>query len=143
MNCGSRNAHCSISKVEIVSLVFIWLIILGLAIKCVIKHTQGAKNTVSTHPRQVILSVGQVSVSVSVSSCLLIQRTSKHLGHNSSAHFSVQAIKRVCAFSSFQLAQRTSRVKSGTRKTEDSLAHWTSHKTCLRFQFFPTCPKDK
>ena len=103
MNCGSRNAHCSISKVEIVSLVFIWLIILGLAIKCVIKHTQGAKNTVSTHPRQVILSVGQVT----------------HLPTG-------QVIKYACSFSSFQLAQRTSRVKSGTRKTEDSLAHWTS-----------------
>ena len=62
----------------------------------------------------------------SVSLCLLIQRTSKHLGHNSSAHFSGQAINHACSFSSFQLAQRTSRVKSWTRKTEDSLAHWTS-----------------
>ena len=62
----------------------------------------------------------------SVSSYLLVQRTSKHLGHNSSAHFSGQVIKHACSFSSFQLAQRTSRVKSGTRETEDSLAHWTS-----------------
>ena len=62
----------------------------------------------------------------SVSLCLLIQRTSKHLGHNSSAHFSGQAINHACSFSSFQLAQRTSRVKSWTRETEDSLAHWTS-----------------
>ena len=58
--------------------------------------------------------------------CLLIQRTSKHLGHNSSAHFSGQAINHACSFGSFQLAQRTSRVKSWTRKTEDSFAHWTS-----------------
>ena len=79
----------------------------------------------------------------SVSSYLLIQRTSKHLGHYSCAHFSGQVIKHACSFGSFQLAQRTSRVKSWTRKTEDSLAHWTSHKTHLFFQFFPTCPKDK
>ena len=32
-NCGSRNAHCSIYKVEIISLAFKWLIILGSAIK--------------------------------------------------------------------------------------------------------------
>ena len=32
-NCGSRNACCSISKVEIVSLAFKWLIVLRLAIK--------------------------------------------------------------------------------------------------------------
>ena len=37
-----------------------------------------------------------------------------------------QAIKHACSFSSFQLAQMTSKVKSGTRETEDSLAHWTS-----------------
>ena len=44
----------------------------------------------------------------SVSSCLLIRRTSNHLGHNSSAHFSGQAINRASSFSSFQLTQRTS-----------------------------------
>ena len=55
----------------------------------------------------------------SASSCLVVQRTSKHLGHNSSAHFSGQGILSV-------LVQRTSRVKSWTGKREDSLAHWTS-----------------
>ena len=48
----------------------------------------------------------------SVSSCLLVQRTSKHLGHNSSAHFPGLAINHAYSFSSFQLAQRTSRVKA-------------------------------
>ena len=69
-----------------------------------------------------------------MSSCLLIQKTSKHLGHNSSAHYSGQATKHACSFSSFQLAQRTSRVKSWTRKTEDSLSPWTSGS-----QFFFSC----
>ena len=55
----------------------------------------------------------------SASSCLVVQRTSKRLGHNSSAHFSGQGILSV-------LVQRTSRVKSWTGKREDSLAHWTS-----------------
>ena len=32
-NCGSRNAGCSISKVEIISLAFKWLIVLRSAIK--------------------------------------------------------------------------------------------------------------
>ena len=64
----------------------------------------------------------------SVSLCLLVQRTNKHSRHNSStyAHFSGQARKHTCSFSPFQLSQRTSRVKSWTRKTEDSLDHWTS-----------------
>ena len=47
---------------------------------------QGAKNMVPTHLRQVILSVGSVSLR------LLVQRTSYHLGHNSSAYFSGQAM---------------------------------------------------
>ena len=50
------------------------------------------------------------------------------------AHFSGQAINHGCSFSSFQLSQRTTRVKSGTRKTEDSLAHWTS---ASQFFFLP------
>ena len=39
----------------------------------------------------------------SVSLCSLIQRTSKHLEHNFSAHFCGQAINHACSFSSFQL----------------------------------------
>ena len=74
------------------------------------------KKMVSTRPRQIVLSLGQMSL------CSVIQRTSKHLEHNYSAHFSRQTF----TFSSFQLAQRTSRVKSWTGKREDSLAHWTS-----------------
>ena len=31
--CGSRNARCSVSKVDIISLAFKWLIILRSAIK--------------------------------------------------------------------------------------------------------------
>ena len=33
VNCGSRNARCSSSKVEIISLAFNWLIVLRSAIK--------------------------------------------------------------------------------------------------------------
>ena len=33
VNCGSWNVHCSVSKVEIVSLAFKWLIVLRLTIK--------------------------------------------------------------------------------------------------------------
>ena len=32
-NCGSQNAGCSMSKVEIISLAFKWLIVLRSAIK--------------------------------------------------------------------------------------------------------------
>ena len=69
---------------------------------------QGAKNMVSTSKTSYFVC------GTSVSLCLLIQRTSKHLGHNSSAHFSGQVMQHACSFSSFQLAQRT---KSRTRKT--------------------------
>ena len=37
VNCGSRNAHCSVYKVEVISLAFKWLIVLR---KCAIKHTE-------------------------------------------------------------------------------------------------------
>ena len=33
VNCGSRNARCSVYKVEIISLAFKWLIVLRSAIK--------------------------------------------------------------------------------------------------------------
>ena len=33
VNCGSRNAHCSFFKVELISLAFRWLVVLRLAIK--------------------------------------------------------------------------------------------------------------
>ena len=33
VNCGLRNVHCSIYKVEMISLAFKWLIILRLALK--------------------------------------------------------------------------------------------------------------
>ena len=72
-----------------------------------------------------------------MSSCLFIQRTSKHLAHNSSAHFSGLAINHACSFSSFQLAQRTSRVKSWTRKTEGLLT-WPLDKRISIFFF--SCP---
>ena len=40
VNCASRNVHCSVSKVEIISLAFKWLIILMTAIKRVVKCTK-------------------------------------------------------------------------------------------------------
>ena len=63
------------------------------------------KKMVSTRPRQIVLSLGQMSL------CSVIQRTSTHLEHNSSAHFSRQTILSVL---------------SSLPKREDSLAHWTS-----------------
>ena len=71
--------------------------------KIVVRCTQGAKNTVSTRPRQVILSVGQVWICAYSS-----KRTSQHLGHTTFFWRS----DKTCLFSQFfQLAQRTSRVK--------------------------------
>ena len=58
---------------------------------------------------------------MSYSSCLLVQRTSKHLGHNSSAHFSGQAILSVLS----NLPKGQVELKVGQGK-ENSLAHWTS-----------------
>ena len=37
VNCGSRKTHCSVYKVEVISLAFKWLIVLR---KCAIKHTE-------------------------------------------------------------------------------------------------------
>ena len=73
----------------------------------------------------------------SVSLCLLIQRTSKHLGHNSSAYFCGQAIKHACSFSSFQLAQRTSRVKFGHGKQKTHLPTGQVH---LNLSLALPCP---
>ena len=50
-----------------------------------------------------------------MSSCLLIQRTSKHLGHNSSAHFSGQAILSV--LSNLPKGQEELKVGQGKEKT--------------------------
>ena len=66
-------------------------------------HRQGVKNSV--HSSETSYFVCGTSVSL----CLLVQRTSKHLGHNSYTY----------------------------------KFFWTSHKTHLFFQFFPTCLKDK
>ena len=51
----------------------------------------------------------------SVSLCLVVQRTSKHLGHNSSAHFSGQAILSV--LSSLPKGQVELKVGQGKQKT--------------------------
>ena len=84
------------------------------------------KKTVPTHLRQVILSVGQL-VWVPVYSSKGQLNIYKYVGHKFLCTFFWTSDYNIaCSFSSFQLAQRTSRVKSGTRETEDSLAHWTS-----------------
>ena len=70
---------------------------------------------VSTRPRQIVLSLGQMSL------CSVIQRTSKHLEHNSSAHFSRQTILSV--LSSLPKGQAELKVGQGKEKT---LAHWTN-----------------
>ena len=95
-------------------------------VRAVLRRTAGCKKH-SIYPPETSYFV----CGTSVSWYLLIQRTSKHLGHHFSAYFSGQAIKHACSFRTFQLAQRTSRVKSWTWETEDLLAHWTS-----RSQFF-------
>ena len=85
------------------------------------------QNTVSTHPRQVILSAqGQVWVQ-----CLL-----KHLGHNSSAHFFGQTIKHACSFSSFQLAQRTVELRVGQGKQKTHLPAGLAIKHACSFSSF-------
>ena len=69
-------------------------------------------------PRHVILSDWDKCEFVFTRMC----RTSKQLGHNSSAHFSGQE----STFSSFQLAQLGQvELKVGQGK-EKTLAHWTS-----------------
>ena len=67
-------------------------------------YSAGCENMVSTPPRKVILSVGQVWIHV--------QRKDKHLDNSSAYLFSGQVIKHACSFSSFQLSQRTSTVLS-------------------------------
>ena len=71
----------------------------------------------------------------------MVQRTSKHLGHNSSAHFSGQVIKHACSFSSFQLAQRTSRVKSWSRKREDSCPLDKCISIFFSYHLSPSCTR--
>ena len=73
------------------------------------RYTRLQKKMVSTRPRQIVLSLGQMSL------CSVIQRTSKHLEHNSSAHFSRQTILSV--LSSLPKGQAELKVGQGKEKT--------------------------
>ena len=93
--------RCEIPQLSIILIIYLVCVLQGLL-------------------KQVILSVGQVWVHVYSS------KGHVNIYNIIPLHIFLQAIQHICSFSSFQLAQRTGRVKSWTRETEDSLAHWTS-----------------
>ena len=52
-NCGSRNARCSVFKVEIISLAFKWLIVLRSAIKTHDQTHRVLKNVFASSKKRV------------------------------------------------------------------------------------------
>ena len=87
VNCGSRNARCSFSKVQIISLVFKWLIVLRSAIKTrhqmhrVLKNAfVASQDAYKTHVYSSAQAVLFITV-VFVAGVVVILRCSDHCHH--------------------------------------------------------------